>query len=314
MFLLNLEFKMMSKNGIVTTKLAREFMTMKKGDRIDTVSSYAKKFESARGTVQNGLKLLEEENCVKLLKRGHLGTFITYIDYEKLWKFTNWGALVGVSPLPYTRRHEGIATAIYYQMEERHIPFNFAYMQGAGNRIRGLLNQRYDFAILSKKSAMKYLKEYGNLKIAMEFKPYSYISGYVFLFSEAIYGEIVDGMKLGIDTNSPDHVELTEKIAEGKTVEYINVPYSRMIPSILEGLIDGAVYNKDTINKPEIRGAISYKEIDLKGHDAGEKTRAVILVNKEAFGVENLIKQLIDSDEVERIQEEVIYEKIIPTY
>lgn len=311
---MTIPYKLMNKNGIVTARLSRELMTMKEGDRIDTVSTYAKKFDSARGTVQKVIKLLEDENAVTLNKRGHLGTFITFIDYNKLWQFTYWGTLTGSSPLPYTKKHEGIATAIYYLMEQRGIPFNFAYMQGAENRARGLLNQRYDFAIISKESALELSSKYEDLEIAMELKPYSYLSGFVLVFLEEKYNNIIDGMKLGIDYNSPDHVKLTKRLCKDNKVKYIEVQYTRIIPSLVKGYIDAAVYNMDTLNKPEIKGFVSYKKIDLDEFEGNEKTKAVILVNKKAFGISNLIKQVINIDEIEKIQNDVIAGKIIPTY
>lgn len=307
-------FKMMNKNGIVTAKLARELMTMSEGDRIDTVSSYAKKFDSARGTIQKVIKLLEDEKAVELKKRGHLGTFITFIDYKKLWEFTYWGVLTGAAPLPYTKKHEGIATAIYYEMEQKNIPFNFAYMQGAENRARGLLNQRYDFIILSKESALELSTKYPDLSIALEFKPYSYLSGYALVFLEKKYSRIVDGMKIGIDYNSPDHVKLTKQLCKDKKVEFVELQYTTFIPSLINGQIHAAIYNKDTINKPLIKGVVSHKEINLDTFDMGEKTKAVILINNKSFGIGNLIKQVMDIDKVEKIQNDVIYEKMPPIY
>lgn len=307
-------FKMMNKNGIITAKLARELMTMSEGDRIDTISSYAKKFDSARGTIQKVIKLLEDEKAVELKKRGHLGTFITFIDYKKLWEFTYWGVLTGAAPLPYTKKHEGIATAIYYEMEQKNIPFNFAYMQGAENRARGLLNHRYDFIILSKESALELSTKYPDLSIALEFKPYSYLSGYALVFLEKKYSKIVDGMKIGIDYNSPDHVKLTKQLCKGKKVEFVELQYTTFIPSLINGQIDAAIYNKDTIDKPLIKGVVSHKEINLDNFDMGEKTKAVILINNKSFGIGNLIKQVMDIDKVEKIQNDVIYEKIPPIY
>lgn len=311
---MTLPLKLMSKNGIVTAKLARELMTMSEGDRIGTVSSYAKRFDSARGTVQNVIKLLEDEKAVSLNKRGHLGTYITSIDYKTLWQFTYWGVLTGAAPLPYTKKHEGIATAIYYQMEQRDIPFNFAYMQGAENRARGLLNQRYDFIVLSKESALELMSKYKQLEIAMEFRPFSYLSGYALLYSNKEHSNIHHGMRLGIDHNSPDHVKLTKQLCKGYDVEFVELQYTRIIPSLVDNQIDGAVYNHDTVYKPEIMGNVFYKEIDLSEFGGNEKTKAVLLINNDSFGISNLLEQVIDIVEVEKIQSDVISEIITPTY
>lgn len=311
---MDLPLKMMNKNGVVMARLARELISMLEGDRIDTVSSYAKRFDSARGTVQKVLKLLEKEEAIALEKKGHLGTYITLIDYNKLWQFTYWGVLTGASPLPYTRKHEGLATAMYYQMEKRNIPFSFAYMQGAENRARGLLNERYDFIILSKESAQELISKHDELEIAIEFKPYSYLSGYALIYLEEKYKEIVDGMRIGIDYNSPDHVKLIKALCKNKRVEYVELQYTRILPSLIMKDIDATVYNKDTIDRPEIKSLVSYENINLTDLDGNEKTKAVILINKKAFGIKHILNQIIDIDEVYNIQNQIIAGNMIPTY
>ena len=54
-----------------------------------TVAFLSEKYETARGTVQSSLKLLQDYGAIKLESRGHLGTFITYIDYLKLLEYRN---------------------------------------------------------------------------------------------------------------------------------------------------------------------------------------------------------------------------------
>src|SRR5690554_2963093 len=178
------KFDLYNKKGMVMMMLSRELLTYALGDRIDTISSYTKRFNTSRGVVQEVLNILEDEKAITRSKRGTLGTYLTKIDYKKLWEFTSWGVLTGVSPLPYTKKHEGIATAIYEEIEKRSIPFHFAYMQGAENRIRGILEEKYDFAVLGKESANKLIKKYKDLSIAMEFAPFSYLSGYVVLYKD----------------------------------------------------------------------------------------------------------------------------------
>ena len=93
--------KLMSKNGAVAVLLAREFISLGPSDRISTIGDYAKQYETGRGTVQAALKLLQAEGAVSLESRGHLGTFISAIDYQKLWR-GGLGTIRGVMPLPYS--------------------------------------------------------------------------------------------------------------------------------------------------------------------------------------------------------------------
>lgn len=306
------KFGMYNKKGMVVIMISRDLLTCSLGDRIDTVSSYTKRFDASRGVVQQALQILEDEGAIIRSKRGTLGTYLDDIDYKKLWEFTAWGILSGISPLPYTKKHEGIATAIYNEIEKKGIPFHFAYMQGAENRIRGVLEGKYNFAIMGKESAMRLMKKYENLDIVMEFDPYSYLSGYVALYKdESVLKK--KKLKVGRDLNSPDHVRWIEELIKGKEVEFIDLQYTKMVPSIVDGTIDITVYNKDTIEKPEILGNTRFKDISTD-YDIGDETRAVLVINIKSYGVSNLLKQIIQEDQVNKIQNEVIEGRRVPVY
>ena len=51
---------MYQKTGIAVNRLAQDFLTRKKGDRIPSISEYQEKFGVARGTIQNSLNYLKE--------------------------------------------------------------------------------------------------------------------------------------------------------------------------------------------------------------------------------------------------------------
>lgn len=301
-----------NKKGLVTMKLARELLNYKEGDRIDTVGSYSERFNSSRGIVQQSFLLLEHENAITREKRGTLGTFLSMIDYKRLWEYAGWDTLTGVSPLPYTKQHEGLATGIYCEMENKDIPFHFAYMQGAKNRAKGVAENKYNFAVVSKNSALNIINENDNLIILMEFDPFTYLSGYVILFKDISYKK-KEVIKIGIDKNSPDHVNLIKDLFKARNVEYVNTNYTRMVPEIIYGNIDATIFNKDTLQNPAILGNVKYEDIKLS-KEAEEGTRAVILVNKNDFGIANVLKEIIHTDNVMNIMSEVIEQKRIPIY
>lgn len=305
-------FDMYNKKGMVMMMIARDLLTYSPGDRIETVSSYTKKLDTSRGVVQQVLQTLEGEKAIERAKRGTLGTYLSQIDYKKLWEFTSWGALTGVSPLPYTKRHEGIATAIYCEIEKKGIPFHFAYMQGAKNRVRGVLDGKYDFAVLTKESANMLMKKYDNLSIAIELAPYSYLSGYVIIYKNK---DVLkkDKVKIGRDMDSPDHLKWIEYFVKEQEVEFVDLQYTRIIPAIVDGTIDAAVYNKDAVDRIGILGKLYFKDIDI-GKNIGDETRAVLVINNESYGILNLLKQIIHKEEVDSIQKEVIDGIRIPVY
>lgn len=303
---------MFNKKQIAMIGLSKDLLAYQTGDRIDTISSYTESYDTSRGVVQEAFNTLEDEKAIKRSKRGTLGTYLTEIDYIKLWKYT-LETISGVSPLPYTKKHEGIATAIYKEMEKNEIPFHFAYMQGAENRIQGVITGKYNFAILSKSAAVELVKDY-DVSIAMEFADYSYLSGYVYLYTDE---NVFDRKKLrvGRDLSSPDHTKWMEILAREKEieVEYIDIQYTRMVPAIIEGKIDLTIYNKDTVDKPGIFTGVSFREVEANP-GIGDECRAVLVVSNEFPGISNLLKQIIDDKEVALVQQEVIEGKRVPVY
>ena len=305
-------YALYNKTGMVMMMISRELLTYSIGDRINTIASYTKRLDTSRGVVQEVLNFLEDEKAIVRAKRGTLGTFLTSIDYKKLWEFTSWGTLGGVSPLPYTTKIEGIATAIYSEMDKRGIPFHFAYMQGAENRVRGVLENKYDFAVMAKESAKKLIEKYENLSIVIEFDPFSFLSGYVILYKDK---DILKRKKLkvGRDLNSPDHIKLMEVLLKDKEIEYIDIQYTKMIPAILDGTIDITLYNKDTVEKPQIYGNIYFEDLEIN-KELGDSTKAVLVTNNASYGISNLLKQVIDEKRVNEIQGEVLNGKRIQVY
>jgi hypothetical protein len=308
---MDIKMQLMQKNGIVAIKLARELMTMAVGDRISTVAGYAEKYDSARGTVQSALKLLEEHKAISLEPRGHLGTFISFIDYKTLWQFTDLGTIMGVMPLPYSKLYEGLATGLYKTMKEKEIPFSLAYMRGAETRLEALDAERYDFAIVSKLAAMHSIKNGSDLDIAVEFGKCSYVNEHALVFADEKKKKIEDGMKVGIDRTSIDHYLLTLKQCEGRKVQFVDLAYNQIIVKIGNKEIDAAVWNIDEILERKLE--INYRTLD-DNFFSGEDTEAVITVNRNDYGVKNLLAQFINSEEVRKYQRQVVEGEIIPNY
>jgi hypothetical protein len=301
----------MQKSGIIVMKLAQEFIGMEVGDRIDTIANYSEKFRTARGTVQNAIKTLENEKTVLFEPRGHLGTFISYIDYKKLLEFTNINSIVGVMPLPYSKLYEGLSTGLYKTMEKSEIPFNLAYMRGAKNRIKALRKGRYDFAIVSKLAANKSMKEETNIFIPIEFGLYTYVSEHVLIFNNPLKTRIEDGMRVGIDRTSTDHIVLTLKQCEGKDVKLVDLAYNQIISKVISGEIDAAVWNIDEI----LDRKIDIKYYPLKNNELnGTDTEAVLVMNNDKRELGKFIARFLNKDEVLYYQKKVISGEVIPNY
>lgn len=302
---------LMQKSGIIVMKLAQEFIGMEVGYRIDTVANYSERYDTARGTVQSAIKLLQDNKAISLEARGHLGTFIIGINYEKLLEFTDINSIVAVMPLPYSKLYEGLATGLYKTMHKSNVPFNLAYMRGARSRINALKKGRYDFAIVSKLAAKKSIEDGMDISIIIEFGLFTYVSEHALIFNNAIKRSIEDGMKIGIDRTSTDHSILTLKQCEGKNVELIELAYNQIVAKVISGEIDAAVWNIDEI----LERKINIKYYPLENNELNNiDTEAVLVMDNNKTELGEFIKRFLSKEEVLMYQKKVISGELTPNY
>ncbi len=308
---MSVKMKLMQKNGIMAMNLAKEFINLNEGDRIGTVANYSEKYNAARGTVQCALKLLQENKAIGLEARGHLGTFLTFIDQKKLLEFTDIKTIVGVMPLPYSKLYEGLATGLYKTFLSKKLPISIAYMRGANSRLESLQGGRYDFVVMSELAAEYSINNGADIEIIMNFGKYTYVHEHALIFSNPINISIKDGMKIGIDRNSIDHYLLTLAQCEGKKVELVDLAYNQIISKILSGDIDAAVWNIDEINERKI--GIKYYPLENDKFNK-EDTEAVMVVNKNRTEITSILTRFLNKKEILDWQNKVITGEITPNY
>lgn len=307
---MELKNKLMQKIGIMSTNLAIEFIQLDVGDRIPIISELSEKYNIARGTVQSSLKILQDYGSIKLESRGHLGTFITFIDHLKLLEIAGINSIVGVMPLPYSKRYEGLATGIFNTLNDEGLSANIAFMRGANHRLKFLKDKRYDFAVTSRLTADYYIKNKEPIKIVSAFGDYSYVNEHVMMVSDDFDGSFNHKMKIGIDKSSIDQATLTLLYFDDYQVDYVNMPYNSLKSGIKSKKIDAAIWNKDDIKNNEV------KSLDIKCREniGISDTEAVIIVNKENIIIPKLFSKKLDKNKVLKLQKEVIEEKIMPNY
>lgn len=305
-----LEDLFLTSTGAAVQKLALEILSTAPGERLATIAFYSSKFKLGRGTIQLALNYLEEQGAVKLERRGHLGTFVVAVDYNKLWLAGNLRSLTGVMPLPYSRRYEGLATGLYQVFRSAGIPFNLAYMRGSSNRIESLKRHQYDFAVISKLAAEE---APGDIEIVVEFGKESYVSGHRVLFASSEDTHIRDGMKVGIDTSSQDHVILTKAECSGYNVEFVEMPYSQVIRSLLAKRIDAAIWNVDEVIERGYPIRFSHPS-SQEASRLDDKGTVAVVVSLKDNPVSNLLKSVIHVEKVLELQRMVLAEKLLPNY
>ena len=219
---MNSNNNLFSKIGHTVSILSKLFIAIEPIQRIKTVTAYSKDLKVSRGTIQNSIKYLVDNEAIELESRGQLGTFLVKKDIIKLLKISGLNYIIGSMPLPYSKRYEGLSTAIIKSIEKNlNLPINMSYMRGSKNRMEMVLSGRYDFTITSKFAALDAIKYNDNLEIVKEFGPYSYLSRHVIMYTNENFEYIEDGMIAALDKDSVDQEQLTLLATKDKKVDFI---------------------------------------------------------------------------------------------
>ncbi|GIN87366.1 transcriptional regulator [Heyndrickxia sporothermodurans] len=305
--------KFYSKNGLAAKKIANMLIQLEVGSKIPRVSDFCEALTFGRGTVQSAINLLEEMKAINIEARGHLGTFLIRKDDELLLEIAGIAPLVGSMPLPYSRKYEGLATGLVEAFEASGKRINLTYVRGGINRIESLRTKRSDFAVVSKMTAEEIMRQYPNLQMFEKLGDHSYVSAHKVFFADSKEVSIRNGMKIGLDMESPDQRRLTLAEVEGKDVQLVQLNYMQVFDMLQSGQIDATIWNVD-----EKRMVQAFKAVEFQSPIAKQlsldTTEAVILINSTR---EQEIKEKWTSvikDEILRIQHKVETGEKIPRY
>jgi hypothetical protein len=300
-----------SKQGIILQKIAEELLFIEVNERLPKVSDFSDNFGVGRGTVQTVLKILESENCIKVEPRGHLGTFLRYKSIANLLKYSGANRIQGVMPLPYSKKYEGLATGFTSELEVLGLPLNIAFMRGSEPRLEGVIEGRYDFALMSKFSAIDEINRDNDIKVALEFGEKTYVSGHAVIFSDPEKNKLEDGMKVGIDSFSTDQKILTHTEAKGINIEYLEFNYMHLLQHLKANTIDAMIWNVDEIDSASLN--IQPLSSPLAKQYEKQMNVAVCVIRKDNRKMEYILN-LLSQKEIVEIQAQVVKGDIIPKY
>lgn len=302
---------LMKKSGQAVSFLAGEFLKIGVGDRIPTFSQLSETRDFSRGTLQNAMSALEQVGAVALEKHGHMGTLLTRKDTNLLLECVGVSYVSGTMPLPYTKCYEGLATGLFNTISERsRMTVDLAYMRGSEKRIQAVIAGRYDFAVTSRLSAKKALERSMEIELLRDFGPASYLKGQSLIFRDKNATAITEGMRVGVDDTSLDHMELTHAVVGTTPVTLVHINYSQIFNLLEQGEIDAAVWNLDTVL--EHRPNINYRKLEL-GQNNDENT-AVLVVSTSRPALRAVLDEYLDADAILEQQRQVAAHERYPNY
>ncbi|AZP04782.1 GntR family transcriptional regulator YhfZ [Jeotgalibaca ciconiae] len=300
------------KKGLAIENIANELYQLKVGDRMPNIRDFQNELSLSRGTVQNALNFLKEEKAIKTESKGHLGTYLKEINYQILQNYISSSQLSATMPLPYSRLYEGFATGLYLAFREKNIKLNMAYIRGSEERIRAVEQEMFDFAVVSRFAAEYQIKKGHEIKTIMSFGDNSYLSRHVLIFRTGLEMKMRDGLRIGIDLDSLDHVLLTEEIIADFDIEKIELPSNQLIYALRESQIDVGVWNYDEIIDKGHED-VQYLEIEIQEHHRA-MSEAVIICKKNNRLIPSTLRRMVSVKNVQDIQEKVKNGEITPRY
>lgn len=297
----------MTRVGLVTVLLAREFDRLDSGDRIPNVQELAKRFDCGKGTVQQALVGLEESGAVRLKAHGSLGTFLEEVDRGLLWRISDRRSVSIAMPLPYSRRYEGLATGLQAAFATANVPLSLSFMRGSVARTTALKEGRVDLVLLSQLAA----DHDPELRIVQSYGPSTYVGAHCLVLA-AGRDPHDPKLRVGVDASSTDQVALVATaFGSPATVELVPVSYNQLNYAFQSGAIDATVWNRD-----EIRTHITVP-IDLHDLPEGPHETSTVAVIAQLASDEDqpvaVLEALRDPDVLDRASA-VLAGDIFPTY
>lgn len=290
------------KIGVAVHRLVQDLLTRQEGERIPSITEYQEKLQVSRGTIQNGLSYLKDSGAITLVSRGHLGTFIEKLDYRRLQECSFNKELTGIMPLPYSLCYQGLATALYEALA--HYSFNLLYARGAESRLKLLCAGVCQFTVCSRYAAEEAIRCHTDVQIAMDLGPGTYLTSHVLVFREPGKTAIESGMRIAYDRASVDHRQLTELLCAGvRSVRLVELKAHQTIRAIQGGEIDAGVWNLDDIMESGYKGlnVVPIRQFQ----DLNAFSSAVLVIRREDEATAQLLRQCIQSCQVQRIQSAV---------
>lgn len=297
----------MSKREKTVINIARELLFLNEGDRVPPMLEWSSKYNVSLGMVQNIFSEFQKEKIILCDKKGVLGTYVKEKNRKKIIEKSGFSFLVGVMPLPYSKRYEGLATGIKKSFQKFGIDYHFAHMSGSEVRIELLRKKVFDFAIISKLAYELLKREHKDIEIALSFGKESYVSKHVLLKSK----NIKKINKIGFDKNSNDQKYLTNKYFEETKYEFVEIDSDETIELLKSNIVDAIIWNYDEIKEKDID--LEYE--DLKDVEVLEKaSEAVLVILNSNNELGEITKKIVDKEYIKKIQKKVINNEIIATY
>ena len=292
-------------------ELANELLSTVSGERIERIQQYAARFNTSVGTVQAALGYVQQIGAARLDARGRLGTFAAELNYPLLWTLASHRPIAGSLPLPYSRRLEGLATGVRAAWAVQPLALDLRFIRGSAQRLQALAAHQCDWALVSRFAAQTAHAHGFAIETVLLLGSHTYMGGHVLLTAHA--AGLRQGMRMGVDLDSTDHVVSVRAASRGMAVELVPIAYSRALELLQSGAIDATVWSDEDI--PAGMDAYMATPLDASIEPAlDELSEAALVVLAGNRSMRNILAAILDPVALVKMQREVVTRQRLPTY
>ncbi len=308
---------LLSKQGVTIAALAQTLLERVPGERIEPIQDQAIRLNASVGTIQAALDSIQELGAATIEARGRLGSFVVQLNYPQLWKLGQQRAVIGALPLPYARRIEGLATGLREQIGEQ-LDLNLRFLRGAARRMQALSSRECDWALVSRFAAQTAAAHGFQIELVALLGPETYMASQVLITRGSdpqTPGDdgLRDGMRVGVDSQSGDHLFLVRSVTRGRRVTFVEIEYSQGLHLLHSGAIDATIWSAEAI--PPTLGSLHMVPIGEQREPAiAALGEAALIVASADRATANLLGAIHHREALVQLQHEVVSGQRRPGY
>lgn len=235
-----------NKQTIITSRLARTFLMAKEGDSIPTISDFSQIFGVGSGTVQSAIQLLKLEKAIEVEAKGFLGTYITKLDYKKLWELSEFGVLLGLLPLSTDGEINAIVKKITVPFQEQNIQMHISFMPGSVNRVNTLINEKCDFVVISELAYTEAKKDGQKIEKVTDLGEGTDEAGLLIKSGNSI--DLEKEHEVGVHLDSYEYEAIVKKIDKKNKIKIYYKEPEEIIRALIQNEIHWAIVSKSEIH------------------------------------------------------------------
>lgn len=285
-----------------TAFIARSILSFGLSGRLPVTTWYQEVLGIGSGTVQKALQELKKSGAVKLVSRGHQGTYVVSWNFALLWSAARMPPVHMLLPPRGSQEATIVASAFAKQCKGWGIATTVSYLRGARSRITALEQNIVDIALLSSGSAQVLLAdatahgyEFFNVGDGSYYHPESLV------VVEAAQTTSTGPLRVGIDFHSSDHQRLTRAQFPETEYIYVVVDFTQLPRSVFLGEIDTGVWHQEPSLIPLDKVGLNIRPLNTpKALALATEISSAVLMVKADSPVAQLLRQ-IDVAELYRL-------------